>query len=342
MKRQILSIQYLRGIAALLVVFYHVLQEVGRYVKNSLFLDFYELRHFGQVGVDVFFVISGFVMMYVHGNDFQKSNISLKFLKRRIIRVVPLYWILTSFTAFLLYFKPEFFGGGKVFNFLHVVCSFLFIPAKNSVGLTLPVLGPGWSLNFEMYFYILFAILLMFNKKYLIRSLSIIFVVSVFCSLFPFDEPLTNMLTNPMLFEFLFGIILAYLMKNENLKNYSFPIVFGTILMSSNIYFHFNIDYRVFFYGIPSALIIMGLIAYEDKIGFGSPNKFLMFLANISYSVYLSHVFAYKITLFLLPRFILSNYPDLVVIFCLISSVILGYVVYKIIEIPLTKLLKNF
>ena len=104
MKRQIVSIQYLRGIAALLVVFYHVLQDIGRYSENSYFLNFYKLKYFGQVGVDIFFVISGFVMMYVHGNDFQKSNISLNFLKRRIIRVVPLYWILSAFYSFNVVF----------------------------------------------------------------------------------------------------------------------------------------------------------------------------------------------------------------------------------------------
>ena len=341
MSRQILSIQYLRGIAALAVVFYHVLQEISRHVENSLFLDFYELRFFGQVGVDVFFVISGFVMMYVHGGDFQESNISLKFLKRRIIRVVPLYWILTSVTAVLLYFKPELFGIGKVFDWRHVVTSFLFIPSYNSVGLALPVLGPGWSLNYEMYFYALFAVLLLFKKKYFIISIFIFFLCSLCCSLFLPDLALVDMITDAMLFEFLFGVILASLLQNNKLKYYYFPVTLGIFLLLTNIFFHFRIDFRVLCYGIPSALIISGLIAYEDTIGFGRPNKFLMLLANISYSIYLSHVFAYKITFFVLSRFILSSYPDLVVILCLINSVVCGYVVHKLIELPLGNLLKN-
>ena len=86
----------------------------------------------------------------------------------------------------------------------------------------------------------------------------------------------------------------------------------------------------------------MGLITYELKIGFRNPNKLLMFLANISYSVYLSHVFTYKITFLLLPKYVLTHYSDVVVLLCLITSVIVGYFVYKIIEIPMTKLFKSF
>lgn len=341
MRKQIISIQYLRGIAALLVVFFHVFLDISKYNSDSFFLNFYDLRYFGQIGVDVFFVISGFIMMYIHGEDFQKNNITINFLKKRIIRVVPLYWILTTFTAVLLFFRPSIFGGGKAFDLYHVISSYLFIPAHNSIGLTMPILGPGWSLNYEMYFYILFSLFLLFPKKYFIGTISILFTTSIFCSLIPTDNPVINMVTNPMLFEFLFGIYIAFFFLKNKLQNYFLPLGLGVILLLVNIYIHLNLHYRVFFYGITSSLFVIGLLAYEQRIGFRKPNKVLMFLANISYSLYLSHVFSYKIILRIIPNHLITSYPDSVVIFTIIGSIIIGYVTHKLIEIPASKILKR-
>jgi peptidoglycan/LPS O-acetylase OafA/YrhL len=138
------------------------------------FLNFYDLRYFGNIGVDIFFLIIGFIMIYVHGNDFQ-NNMSIVFLKKRIVRVVPLYWFLTIFATLILYFTPSIFGGGKVFDLKHVISSFLFIPSKNSIGIAMPVIGPGWSLNYEIYFYIIFSLLLFFPKKYFLKLITSFF-----------------------------------------------------------------------------------------------------------------------------------------------------------------------
>lgn len=341
MRKEIFSVQYLRGIAALLVVLVHVLQEVGNHTSNSFLLNFYHFKELGFIGVDVFFVISGFIMMYIHGNDFQKKNISLNFLKKRIVRVVPLYWILTSVTAFLLFFYPSIFGGGKVFDAHHVFASYIFIPAYNSIGLPLPILGPGWSLNYEFYFYVLFSIFLLFPKRYFVPSLTVLFLFSCLSGFIVNDNPILWMVTNPILFEFLFGIYIANLFSKGKLKNYIIPLAFGVALVLINIYIRFDMQYRLFSYGVTSALLLMGVLAYENKIGIRNPNKFLLFLANISYSLYLSHVFSYKIILKLIPSNIITSFPDTIAILVIIFSVVIAYIIYVLIEKPVNKILKK-
>ena len=203
MRNKIYSIQVLRGFAALFVVLRHVLVDVEKIsMQNSKIIDFYALINFGSIGVDIFFVISGFIMYYIHGNDFLKPNISFKFLLRRLLRIIPLYWFLTSLALIMLYFFPQLFGGGKSFELFHAIASYLFIPWNNSIGLAFPILAPGWSLNYEMYFYLLFAILLFFPKRFFFPKIFIFFTISFLFSFFVNDSPLLVMMTNSMLFDF--------------------------------------------------------------------------------------------------------------------------------------------
>jgi peptidoglycan/LPS O-acetylase OafA/YrhL len=295
----------------------------------------------GFLGVDIFFVISGFIMMYIHGNDFQRKNISINFLKKRIIRVIPLYWFLTAAAAVLLFIVPSIFGGGKIFQIKHVLSSFLFIPYNNSIGLPIPIIGPGWSLNYEMYFYLIFSMLLLFPKKYFLKSITGFFLISILCSLFSVENEIIKMITNPMLLEFLFGIYIAKLYDLKRLPNFILLIGMATILFFTNIIIHFNIDYRIFFYGINASFIVMGLLAYEQNIGFKKPNKILLFLAKISYSLYLSHVFSYKLVLKIIPSKITISHPDLVIVFTICCSILIAYLINIAMEKPITRMAKK-
>ena len=147
--RVILPIQYLRGIAAMMVVWFHSAEQLDgskALVPNS----------FGNSGVDIFFVISGFIMVVTTSG----ARISpLEFMRRRIIRVVPLYWLLTLAMVGVALVAPSLFRTLIVAP-ATLIESLLFIPHYSNSFPTMawPLLVPGWTLNYEMFFYLVFAL----------------------------------------------------------------------------------------------------------------------------------------------------------------------------------------
>ena len=116
----IISIQYLRAIAALLVVFYHAIYQIKEY--HSLFEG--GIWRFGAAGVDIFFVISGFIMWVTTSG---RPADPLRFIGRRITRIVPLYWIVTMLTSVAILLRPRFFYD-HVLNVMNFFGSLAFVP----------------------------------------------------------------------------------------------------------------------------------------------------------------------------------------------------------------------
>ena len=136
------SIQILRFIAAFSVMMVHL-----------------PIFSFGIWGVDIFFVISGFIMMYVTDKDYKF------FFVKRLIRIVPLYWILTVGVFIIALINPDFLNNTSA-NIKHLIKSMLFIPFdKNGIG-HFPILFLGWTLNFEIIFYLLFALSIFISKNH--------------------------------------------------------------------------------------------------------------------------------------------------------------------------------
>src|SRR5882672_247790 len=134
------SVQALRALAALCVVVYHV-DFVGR----------------GAFGVDIFFVISGFIICHVTAKDHDG------FLRKRLIRIVPLYWAGTLCLYCLGLVAPRLLQSEPTLSGL--VNSLLFIPYAKEGGRVYPILFLGWTLNYEMFFYALFACALALNRR---------------------------------------------------------------------------------------------------------------------------------------------------------------------------------
>ena len=157
LQNKIESIQVLRFFAAFSVMMVHL-----------------PIFEFGIWGVDIFFIISGFIMMYVTENN-EKF-----FLIKRIFRIVPLYWILTLGVFILAIFVPDILNNTTA-NIEHLFKSLFFIPFdKNGTG-HFPILFLGWTLNFEVIFYFLFALSLVFfqKNKMIACSIFIIFFLAI-------------------------------------------------------------------------------------------------------------------------------------------------------------------
>lgn len=277
------SLQMLRAIAATLVVFSH-LKGIERIYgdPSAQLLSWYQ----GECGVDIFFVISGFIMIYITSNKPSTLDTGREFLIKRLIRIVPPYWFYTTGMVVLLLALPQAFNDMQ-FNPVQVIKSYLFIPQKE-----LPVLQLGWSLEYEIYFYGLITVFLLLPRRMMLPGLSLFLGLSIWMGIFfkPEAKPLL-VITNLALLEFLLGVYIGYFFTKKHYLSAGMAwaaMGVGTGLMGYSFYNHIG-EHRLFFWGIPSFLIVLGALNLEYR---GTSFKgILSNLGDSSYSLYLSHIF---------------------------------------------------
>ena len=199
----ILSVQYLRGCAALMIVFVHLGLQLKRVSYEG------QWPYFLSAGVDIFFVISGFIMWITTA----KGMTTLEFFRRRFVRIVPLYWLLTSVVLASMSAFPDAVQSGRIDGW-HVLGSYLFVPVVHpSLGIMQPLLIPGWTLNYEMFFYVIFGFALIFPiASRLVAVSTILFVLALFPLLVEVP-PLTavGFYTYSIILEFAFEMTLGWL-----------------------------------------------------------------------------------------------------------------------------------
>ncbi|WP_342629269.1 acyltransferase [Nguyenibacter vanlangensis] len=193
-----MSLQYLRALAAVGVVLFHQFQSVS------------PIFTVGRYGVGLFFVISGIIMVSLTEG---RSIRPLNFFVDRLTRVAPMYWLATFVTSALAavgIYMPSTYSHGVV----HLILSCLFIPALNEHGAMMPTLFIGWTLNYEMFFYLVFGILLAVRGSYRLILLSAIFLAlasfgASFGAMLPQGVDAVRFYTSPYLLEFLAGCCLG-------------------------------------------------------------------------------------------------------------------------------------
>ncbi len=281
---QLNNLQILRGISALLVCCFHFREDLKFSNLNLGELLFSQ----GGVGVPVFFVISGFIMTFTTQKlDFYTGTVSKQivlFYKRRIIRIIPLYYLLTFLWILisgniLLYFTGE--------TFSRLVHSLLFLPQQNFF----PVLFLGWSLNYEMFFYLIFGLSLFFKfKRYIF--IIILFIFTYIAGLvFHFENAIMQMVTSILNLYFVTGIVFALILKNSTI-----PAKKAKLISSAGIILFILMVLQVLpFKNQYLSLSVVSLFVFSFLLFDFSlqlkANKFLVFLGDISYSLYLSHPF---------------------------------------------------
>ena len=249
------NIQVLRFIAAFSVMMVHL-----------------PVFEFGAWGVDIFFVISGFIMMYIteHNNK--------NFLIKRIIRIVPLYWLLTLTVFLIAFLEPEILNNTTA-NFEHLLKSLFFIPFnKNETG-HFPILFLGWTLNYEIIFYILFAFTIVIFKRFrlMISSFLIIFFLGInyFFSEHTF---INSTYSNTIMFEFIYGMFIFLIW--QRFKNNSPPSNFNkaivTLLLICMIIFFGSLEVsRAIKWGVPSSFLVLYFLITLGNLKFPKVNDLL-------------------------------------------------------------------
>ncbi|MDR2241886.1 MAG: acyltransferase [Providencia alcalifaciens] len=346
------SIHYLRGIAAIFVVFFHFrLMLNGVYAQkdigNILFGG-------GFFGVDLFFMISGFVIAI----STEKNNSKSSFLLKRIFRIYPVY-LFTMFIFLIMYI-------GDI-NFWYVVRAIFF--TQLSYNMDAPffgysVIAVAWTLSYEVLFYFIFLISMMISHKYRAAVCSVVIVASfaLINLVFKNDnfldahktidyhgpfQPILKLMSSPMILEFVVGIILYYLYKS--IKKYDltaiskkiYPfLVLCLMILSLNILFNDASDHGIKIFGASCFLLIFILLLL-DSSGFIGNNRALVFLGDISYSLYISH---------LVTKYALTNYVNISLLsdngflkfsVYVLISLIFAFILHKLIEIPFIRVCRK-
>lgn len=291
-KKNLLGIQILRGIAALLVVFFHAVIAARDYHWNVTDLE--QVGAFGQVGVDIFFAISGFVMVLTTFDKTPGWTSAREFIFARLARIVPLYWILTAVMVGLLVCAPHLFNNQHLTT-SRLISSFFFFPYQEpGVAHAYPLVYVGWTLSCEMMFYAIFAIALLWNRRLtvplVIAIFGCIFVLSYF---YPPKIFMLQFFSNRIILEFVFGCVAGWVYTCDIgiPRRYSLLIlIVATALLLTTVPTGIFLPQRWRFWGIPAALLVAGTALLESpKSRFGTFG--LAAIGNASYSIYLAQVF---------------------------------------------------
>lgn len=260
------SLQVLRAFAAIGVVSCHVWGAA---------------LYTGSAGVDLFFVISGFVMVYSSDHLFGKGSSVATFVSRRIIRIVPLYW---AFVATILYI------GFPATN-EEILKSLFFIPYLSAWKHWQPIGFVGWTLNYEMFFYAIFAAAIVLPRRQAVAAtVGTIVLLTISGRLFALDGAAAY-LTSPIILEFAFGCTIGLLY----LEGFRVPrsAAFAFILLAVGAFCYLNAPLdlvRPFVWGLPSAAIVAGACLVKEPWSIGDIGKPLYVLGNASYALYLTHM----------------------------------------------------
>ena len=323
------SLQILRFIAAASVINYHI--------------NF----NFGSFGVDIFFVLSGFVISLVTFNN--QNNIT--FIINRISRIVPIYWILSTALLIAAIVAPQLMHQNTIenSNFINFFYSIFFIPFNIS-GEIEPILLVGWSLNYEMFFYFVVWVSLIITKHPLKISSSVIIFLFVYFAHFSQDSPANSFFGNDIILEFILGLI-AFRFYNSNYKKkYNFVFLIIIILLSSSFRVYVEnegiMTSRLLYYGIPSFLIVLSCVFLENYIPKLNSKliSLLVSMGDASYSTYLTHwyviVFSRKI---FSEDLNLYNFHSLMgTIITFVLCLIVGQIIHLFIDNPVNRSFKKY
>ena len=300
----------------------------------------------GSAGVDLFFVISGFVMVHVTKSNFESPGTATKFAVSRISRVYPPYWVLTFLVFLLWIYSPSSINsksGGA-----DPITSFLLLPSK-----TLPLVPVAWTLVHEVFFYFCFWLFIVFGRRrYLPSALIIWGVVSAINAAIFWIDPtyaFRGLLFSPLNAEFCIGGLLALSPKKG--KGWIFIILGFAIFATISIYFEMirreifmHDSVRIAYFLIPSALVVYGALVLEiNKI---IPSVWLAQVGEWSYSLYLVHILIIHSIYRVFRMANINSLSEINLILLLavlfLSSMVISYIFHKHVEMPSTIIFRNF
>ncbi|WP_286206553.1 acyltransferase family protein [Yokenella regensburgei] len=352
-------IQGLRGIAVMMVVLHHgygFIDGMEGNDYNSIYNRFFMP---GMGGVDLFFIISGFIMVITTW----KSDGSIKNLKefyiKRVSRIVPVYFILTLIYIFICLGGMSYFD--NQYNLTSFIKAMLFMPQGDVA--TRPFyghapIGVAWSLNYEMYFYAIFGLSMIFGRlRWLVLSLfSVVtligipfftrgeFSTNVF-GIYNFPYTYIEMITNPIIWLFFSGVVIGLIYKsNFSIKSTFWCKILLSLSVTACIWQYterYQVNHGVFLWGLTIIPFVLIISICNKSLDLYFPKQ-LSTIGDMSYSLYLIHIPVMDTLKLLFSKFNLPAYgiPFFIVYICF--SLVIAAISYRYLEVRLSEKVKVF
>ncbi|MEM5340171.1 acyltransferase [Paraburkholderia azotifigens] len=329
--RRLNSIRILRAVTATTVVVHHVLIQDGQV--------------FGQFRVDVFFVLSGFVIALA----LEASTVSVRdFVVSRVVRIVPLYWLATLLVFFGALLRPDLFNSTTA-NIPGLLKSLFFIPYRKESGHVFPMLFVGWTLNYEMLFYAASALALWWFRRRLplvLAAITLLLAGLFFvANLVHSDQAFVAVLAYDRMLEFPLGFAVWYVWK----KGVRIPVALaapgavGMYLLMTWIEQAWPAVSPLVGNGLPTCLLLLSTLSLESLVTESALTRGLLYLGDASYAIYLSHPFIVEGMRKLVPR--VAHGFDVRspagVTLAIVVAATFGCAVYRYIDKPLQRAMRR-
>ena len=281
----LLNLHLLRAIAALAVVYFHSTSEAGLNLPVSI----------GSHGVDVFFVISGFIIPYIG------TRSPDRFLIRRVIRIVPFYWAATLAVFGAAALAPHMLHSTRA-DYVQLLCSLFFIPRETPYAGVVPTLVLGWTLNYEMYFYLMFAMALAIAPRMapIVCCLGIV-AIALLIDVSGVSHPSIRFYARPLVFEFVYGVCLYYVFvtaerhigwyaQRPRIRWALWFVALGAALLIGFEESHggFRLP-RFLVAGVPAFVLVLAALLLERVYGVNAKSNIVFLVGQSSYILYLIH-----------------------------------------------------
>ncbi len=337
------GLQVVRAVAAVLVVVAHAFHQLDmlkvapppRWIREFPW----------QVGVDLFFVLSGFLMWATVIHRLDHPHPAGEFLRRRIIRIGPIYWFYTMLLSGIIWAAPSVVNTAEL-SLGKFIQSMLFIPYEIGTGKYRPILMQGWTLNYEMYFYLVMAVAIAVARRRVVTFLTVYFVATSLAFACLALPSRVDFWANPICLEFVIGLHLARIY----LAGFRVRVVWGVVLgcaalgamlLSIGIPEDGVSPWRFLRLGLPAGMVVASL-ALTSSQQLERFWRILSPLGDASYSLYLSHPFVLVAVSLVLRKLSLTGWPlPILLIVYVLACVVVGQLSYLLLERPTTNWLSR-
>lgn len=338
--KQLAGVQAARGVAAVLVVIHHCAGTLALPKYAGIALAGGYFVPLGRAGVDFFFVLSGFIIAWVHGADVGQREKLRGYTAKRLARIFPVYWVIFALLV-LVYAVAPGLGQGHERTAASILSGLVLLPMP-----TPPIVGVAWTLSHELLFYALFGLCIYAAAAG--RAVVCAWAAAIVAGLWWKELPYPlSFLLNVKNLEFLMGIGVAWLVRRHPAQNgraWYGVIALGAAIFAATALLELRtMEFRhrpeTLLYGLGSSLMLIGVVETELAGGLSSLPGWLRAVGDASYSIYLFHFtilvafikVAKSAGWFGLPQWVLA---------CLLvtAATAIGMLIYRCIERPMTRL----